>query len=103
MISMKRVVVLGASLIALSAVAGSTQAAHTQQPGYVHAATPAWLEAVPAERYVYGMKLDIAKVVYVSDTRNVCGPVEATMHYRDSSGELRALEYRVLGGGCVDH
>lgn len=103
MISMKRVIVLGASSIALSAVAGSIQAAHKQQPGDVQAPAPAWLEAVPAERYVYGMRLDIAKVVYVSDTRNVCGPVEATMHYRDSAGELRALEYLVFGGGCVDH
>ncbi|WP_425287172.1 hypothetical protein [Pseudomonas linyingensis] len=25
------------------------------------------------------------------------------MHYRDSAGELRALEYLILGGGCVDH
>ena len=103
MIRMKRVVVLGASLLALGVVAGSIQAAHMQQAGYVQAATPAWLEATPVERYVYGMKLDIDKVVYVSDTRNVCGPVEATMHYRDSAGELRALEYLVLGGGCVDH
>lgn len=103
MTSMKRVVALGASLIALSAVAGSIQAAHGQQPGYVQASTPAWLETVPAERYAYGMRLDIAKVVYVTDTRNVCGPVEATMHYRDSAGELKALEYLVFGGGCVDH
>jgi len=49
------------------------------------------------------MKLDIGKVLRVSDVASVCGPVDATMHYRDSAGELRALRYRAMGGGCMDH
>ncbi|BFN28230.1 hypothetical protein PSCT_04479 [Pseudomonas sp. SCT] len=100
---MLRIVLLSASLIALHAQADSSSLYRTHAPGYLPIATPAWLEHVPVERYAYGMKLDIDKVLRVSDVASVCGPVDATMHYRDSAGELRALRYRAMGGGCMDH
>lgn len=61
------------------------------------------LEQVPIETYHYGMKLDIARVLHISDTGQVCAVVPSLMHYQDSQGELRALEYLVHGGGCFDN
>jgi hypothetical protein len=29
--------------------------------------------------------------------------VPSVMHYKDSKGELRALEYLIHGGGCYDN
>ncbi|MCQ4321141.1 DUF2790 domain-containing protein [Stutzerimonas stutzeri] len=101
--SLLRTVLLSASLIAMSAQANSSLASRTQPHGYLPIATPAWLEHVPVERYAYGIKLDTDKVLRVSDVASVCGPVDATLHYRDSAGELRALRYRAMGGGCSGH
>ncbi|MDH1932806.1 DUF2790 domain-containing protein [Pseudomonas sp. GD03696] len=61
------------------------------------------LERVPVDIYEYRMKLDIARVLSSSDTSRVCGVVPTVMHYEDSQGELRALEYLVHGGGCSDN
>jgi hypothetical protein len=56
-------------------------------------------EAVP---YVYGMHLDIAKVIYITPTADVCGPVPVQMTYRDTHGETHILEYSVVGSGCTN-
>ncbi|MGL3662835.1 DUF2790 domain-containing protein [Pseudomonas aeruginosa] len=101
--SLLRTVLLSASLITMNAQADSGPASHMQPHGNLAIAMPAWLEHVPVERYAYAMKLDVAKVLRVSDVAGVCGPVDATLHYRDSAGELRALGYRALGGGCSGH
>jgi hypothetical protein len=61
------------------------------------------LEQIPVETYQYGMQLDIARVRTISDTSRVCGVVPSVMHYEDSEGELRALQYLISGGGCHDH
>lgn len=56
-------------------------------------------DAVP---YAYGMHLDIAKVIYITPTANVCGPTPVQMTYRDSHGETHILEYSVIGSGCTN-
>ncbi|MEN2393728.1 DUF2790 domain-containing protein [Pseudomonas halotolerans] len=56
-------------------------------------------EATP---YVYGMHLDIAKVINITEAADVCGPVPVQMQYKDSHGETRVLEYSVIGRGCTN-
>ncbi|MCI1021444.1 DUF2790 domain-containing protein [Pseudomonas putida] len=51
--------------------------------------------------YRYGMKLDVAKVISITSTRGSCDVMPAQMNYEDSSGELRILEYRTSGIGCL--
>jgi hypothetical protein len=61
------------------------------------------LEQIQVQNYHYGMQLDIARVLTISDTSRVCGVVPSVMHYEDSEGELRVLEYLASGGGCSDN
>ncbi|MGY2258530.1 DUF2790 domain-containing protein [Pseudomonas sp. SDO55104_S430] len=56
-------------------------------------------EAAP---YAYGMQLDIAKVIHITPTADVCGPTPVQMTYRDSHGETHVLEYSVTGSGCTN-
>ncbi|WP_170948649.1 DUF2790 domain-containing protein [Pseudomonas sp. Irchel 3A7] len=52
------------------------------------------------ETYTYGSKLDINKVITLSDVPNECGPVPAQMTYEDSQGQRHVLQYQVMGSGC---
>lgn len=52
------------------------------------------------EQYSYSTKLDVAKVISMSQIPNVCEVVPARMVYEDSQGERHTLEYRVMGDGC---
>ncbi|RON44201.1 hypothetical protein BK666_17730 [Pseudomonas frederiksbergensis] len=54
----------------------------------------------PVESYSYGMKLDIQKVISISDTADQCGPVPTQMTYEDSQGQRHVLEYSIMGTGC---
>jgi hypothetical protein len=54
----------------------------------------------PVESYSYGMKLDIQKVISISDTADTCGPVPTQMTYEDSKGQRHILQYSVMGTGC---
>ena len=49
------------------------------------------------QNYRYGMTLDIAKVVSVTPPVRACGPVPSRMTYEDASGQLKTLEYQVMG------
>lgn len=49
------------------------------------------------QAYRYGMKLDIARVVNVTPPVRTCKVVPSRMTYEDSSGQLKTLEYQVLG------
>lgn len=100
--SPRRVVPLFAAAILL-ATGGLVHAGQTQTMQGVPDDIQQRLEQVPIETYHYGMKLDIARVLYISDTSQVCDVVPSVMHYEDSKGELRALEYLVHGGGCFDN
>lgn len=52
------------------------------------------------ESYHYGMKLDIQKIISVSEIANECAPVPAQMTYEDSQGKRHILKYQVMGTGC---
>ncbi len=52
------------------------------------------------EKYSYGTKLDIAKVISLSKVADVCEVVPATMVYEDHQGQRHTVEYRVMGDGC---
>jgi hypothetical protein len=54
----------------------------------------------PVETYTYGTRLDIKRVIEVSEIANECGPVPARMTYEDSQGQRRTIEYQVMGTGC---
>jgi hypothetical protein len=54
----------------------------------------------PVETYTYDTKLDIQKVITVSDIPDLCGPVPAQMTYEDSQGQRHVLQYQVMGTGC---
>ena len=55
---------------------------------------------IPVESYTYGMKLDIHKIITVSEVANECAPVPAQMTYEDSQGQRHILQYQVMGTGC---
>jgi hypothetical protein len=54
----------------------------------------------PLETYTYGTRLDIKRVIEVSEVADECGPVPARMTYEDSQGQRRTIEYQVMGTGC---
>jgi hypothetical protein len=58
--------------------------------------------APEAVRYAYGMHLDVAKVIHITPTADVCGPTPVQMTYRDLHGEIHILEYNVIGSGCTN-
>jgi hypothetical protein len=89
--------------ITLTGIAGLVYAGQTQAMQSGQADSQQRLAQIPAETYHYGMKLDIARVLSISDTSQVCAVVPSVMHYEDSKGELRALEYLIHGGGCFDN
>jgi hypothetical protein len=55
---------------------------------------------IPVETYSYGMKLDIQKIITVTDTGDECAPVPKQMTYEDSQGQRHILQYQVMGTGC---
>lgn len=52
--------------------------------------------------YRYGMKLDIAKLIYTSSTNFGCEVMPAQMTYEKSNGDLETVEYQVLGTSCLN-
>ncbi|KRW61029.1 DUF2790 domain-containing protein [Pseudomonas sp. TTU2014-080ASC] len=47
--------------------------------------------------YTYDMKLDIAKMVYMTPNVYYCGNVSKYMSYEDSQGNLNTVRYLVQG------
>lgn len=82
---MKKILFLALSLTA-------SLSAYAQQASAAPEATP----------YVYGVHLDIAKVINITEAADVCGPVPVQMTYKDSHGDTRVLEYSVIGRGCTN-
>ncbi|WP_047280481.1 DUF2790 domain-containing protein [Pseudomonas lundensis] len=79
-------------LIALALMGISTLAAADE----VHVA-----QAQPVvEHYTYATDLDVAKVISVIPTADVCEVVPAQMIYEDHQGQRHILEYRIMGNGC---
>ncbi len=54
-------------------------------------------EAPVVQNYSYGMKLDIVRVVSVTPPIKSCQVVPSRMTYEDSTGQLRTIEYQVMG------
>lgn len=90
------------ALLAAMALLVASGMAHAAQDQAMQGAQGDSLQ-IPVETYHYGMKLDIARVLSISDTSQECGVVPSIMRYEDSSGTPRALEYRIYGGGCTDN
>lgn len=95
----KQVAFLLGALIVTTAFTSSVQASSK----HTYTSINSQLEGVQIDKYTYGMPLDISSVVLDSDLRSICGPVDTTMYYRNSSGELRGLEYVAWGNGCRDN
>lgn len=57
--------------------------------------------AAQAEPFVYGMHLDVARVVSIDEPHPLtCELVEATMTYVDSRGQTRAVSYTKQSDAC---
>jgi hypothetical protein len=56
--------------------------------------------SIPAEKYSYSKKYDIARVLKIEEPANVCVPVVVHMIYEDSQGKKHNLEYLAMGSGC---
>ncbi|MFJ3486763.1 DUF2790 domain-containing protein [Pseudomonas sp. NPDC090202] len=56
----------------------------------------------PVETYNYAMKLDIAKVIAVTDISDRCGPAPVQMTYQDSKGQQHVVEYQAMGTDCTN-
>jgi len=54
-------------------------------------------EAPVVQNYRYGMPLDIKKVVNVTPPIKSCDVVPSRMTYEDSAGQLKTIEYQVMG------
>lgn len=65
-------------------------------------------EPTPAERYHYGMQLDVQKVLAMSEAEphassQPCEVVAARMDYLDSAGKARSVTYLKHSSACQDH
>ncbi|QEY63461.1 DUF2790 domain-containing protein [Metapseudomonas lalkuanensis] len=56
--------------------------------------------APPVTQYEYGVHLDIARVVQMTDLTTFCGVGPARMTYEDSQMQTKTIEYLVWGTGC---
>ncbi|GLZ88487.1 hypothetical protein Pres01_45380 [Metapseudomonas resinovorans] len=56
--------------------------------------------APPVTQYEYGVHLDIARVLEMTDLSTFCGIGPARMTYEDSQMQTKTLEYLVWGTGC---
>jgi hypothetical protein len=54
----------------------------------------------PVEIYTYETKLDIDKVIAITEIPDECGPVPVQMTYEDSRGQQHVMQYQVMGTGC---
>lgn len=79
----------------LIALAGATaQASALERPANPEA------RQIPVTNYVYGMKLDIQKIIATSPIAEECAAVPVQMTYEDSKGQRHILQYKVMGTGC---
>lgn len=54
--------------------------------------------AAQTEKYEYGMKLDVKKVISLTDVSQEVGVVPVTMVYQDSQGAVQTVQFLQLGG-----
>lgn len=67
-------------------------------------ASPALGNTATAQ-YRYGMDLDVARVISISEPKEACGLVPVTMQYEDSQGDRHFLSFTQLNSGprCPDN
>jgi hypothetical protein len=97
-------VLLGASSLALADGGGDITFARMEQARQKVMQTrqdaPSPEQVAEAKQYTYGMDLDIAEVVAVTPMSADCGVIPVQMRYRDSFGDLQAIEYRTERVAC---
>ncbi|MGV8916535.1 MAG: DUF2790 domain-containing protein [Pseudomonas sp.] len=54
----------------------------------------------PVENYTYSTKLDIKKVIAVTDISDQCGVVPVQMTYEDSKGQAHVIQYQAIASAC---
>lgn len=87
--------------VALSALSAFSLAAQAEDGLEHRLNAQSSVQAVPAQQYSYGQKLDVHKVISMSDVPDdVCAPVQANMVYEDSKGAVHNMQYTVMGNGC---
>lgn len=95
---------LGASSVTLADGGGDITFARMeqarQQAMQARQPAPTPTQIAEAKQYTYGMNLDIAEVVAVTPLSDDCGVVPVQMRYKDSSGDLQAIEYRTERVAC---
>ncbi|WP_339514282.1 DUF2790 domain-containing protein [Pseudomonas sp. RL_15y_Pfl2_60] len=55
-------------------------------------------EDIQPVQYEYGNKLDVAKVISLTDVSELRGVVPVIMVYQDSQGKVHKLQFLQLGG-----
>lgn len=61
-------------------------------------------ESLKAVDYKYGMDLDVAKVISIVDQPHPpCSLVKSQMTYKDSQGEVHAVNYVKLDSECAQN
>lgn len=81
---MKATIALAAALFSLAPVAFASSASST-------------VETAPIQ-YEYGTKLDVKKVISLTDVSQKEGVVPVTMVYQDSQGDVHKVQFLQLGG-----
>jgi hypothetical protein len=56
----------------------------------------------PVETYAYSTRLDIQKVISVTDVSDKCGATPVQMTYQDSQGQQHVIEYLGVGIACTN-
>jgi len=54
----------------------------------------------PVDIYTYETKLDIKKVINITEIPDECKPVPVQMTYEDSHDQQHVMQYQVMGTGC---
>jgi hypothetical protein len=57
-------------------------------------------EQPAVEQYAYGMELDVARVISISNDNHECAVGPAWMTFEDHQGLRHTVEYRQMGDGC---
>lgn len=59
-------------------------------------------DAAAVETYTYATRLDITRVISITEPANTCAPVPVQMTYEDSKGKRHILAYQMMGTGCTN-
>lgn len=63
-------------------------------------AAPGQPKSDAAPHYAYGQKLDVQRVISITDVSQQVGVVPVTLVYEDSEGQVRQVVFSQIGGGA---